>query len=70
VAGSRESGALRVAALAVFAAALFAAVLAVPFAIEGRLRESHPESDARGDPVVPFWGGIAVALLILVLLSG
>ena len=34
--------------IVLFAAGLFAALLATPFAIEGRLRTSQPESDAPG----------------------
>ena len=56
--------------LVLFAAALFAALLAVPFALERRLRGSHPQSDARWDRVVPVWGAIAFALLVAGILTG
>jgi hypothetical protein len=56
--------------IVLFAAALFAALLAAPFALEGRLRGSHPRSDARWDRVVPVWGAIALALLVAGILTG
>ena len=56
--------------IVVFAAALFAALLAVPFALESRLRASQPQSDARWDRVVPLWGAIALALVIAGILTG
>jgi hypothetical protein len=56
--------------IVVFAAALFAALLAVPFAIEGRLRASHLEGDARWDRAVPLWGAIALAVGIAGVLVG
>jgi hypothetical protein len=56
--------------IVLFAAGLFAALLATPFAIEGRLRASQPESDARWDRVVPLWGAIALALLAAGILTG
>ena len=56
--------------IVLFAAGLFAALLATPFAIEGRLRASQPESDARWDRVVPLWGAVALALLVAGILTG
>ena len=56
--------------IVLFATGLFAALLAVPFAIEGRLRARHPESDSRWDRVVPLWGAIALALLVVGILTG
>lgn len=56
--------------IVVFAAGLFAALLATPFAIEGRLRASQPESDARWDRVVPLWGAVALALVVAGILTG
>jgi hypothetical protein len=54
----------------VFAAALLAALLALPFAIEARLRGSHPDSDARWDRAVPIWGGIALIVTAMGALIG
>jgi hypothetical protein len=56
--------------IVLFAAGLFAALLGTPFALEARLRASHPESDARWDRVVPLWGAIALALLLAGTLTG
>jgi hypothetical protein len=56
--------------IVLFATGLFAALLATPFAIEGRLRTSQPESDARWDRVVPLWGAVAVALVVAGILTG
>ena len=56
--------------IVLFAAALFAALLAVPFALESRLRASRPESDARWDRVVPVWGAIALAVGVAGALAG
>jgi len=56
--------------IVLFAAGLFAALLATPFAIEGRLRASQPESDARWDRVVPLWGAVALALVVAGILTG
>jgi len=49
----------------VFVAALFAALIAIPFALEARLRGSHPDSDARWDRAIPIWGGIALMVTVL-----
>jgi len=54
----------------VFAAALLAALIAVPFALEARLRESHPDSDARWDRAIPAWGGIALVVTVVGALIG
>ena len=56
--------------IVLFAAGLFAGLLAVPFALEGRLRGSHPESVAHWDRVVPVWGAIALVLLVAGVLAG
>jgi hypothetical protein len=56
--------------IVVFAAALLAALLALPFAIEARLRGAHPESDSRWDRAVPIWGGIALIVTALGALIG
>ena len=56
--------------IVLFAAGLFAALLATPFAIEGRLRASQPESDTRWDRVVPLWGAVALALVVAGILTG
>jgi heme/copper-type cytochrome/quinol oxidase subunit 3 len=45
------------------AVALFAALFAVPFVIEARLRETHPDSDSRWDRAVPIWGAVALLLV-------
>jgi hypothetical protein len=54
----------------VFAAALLATLLALPFAIEARLRGAHPDSDSRWDRAVPIWGGIALIVTALGALIG
>src|SRR5690242_5414957 len=51
--------------MVVFLAALLAALIAVPFALEARLREAHAESDARWDRAIPIWGGIALVVTVL-----
>jgi hypothetical protein len=56
--------------IVVFAGALFAALLAVPFAIERRLRASHTKDDARWDRAVPLWGAVALAVLVAGALVG
>jgi hypothetical protein len=56
--------------IVVFALGLFAALFAAPFLIEGGLRESRAEADARWDYALPLWGLIAVAVLGLGLLIG
>jgi uncharacterized membrane protein len=54
----------------VFVAALLAALIAIPFALEARLRDSHPDSDARWDRAIPAWGGIALVVTALGALIG
>lgn len=54
----------------VFAAALLAALIAIPFALEARLRASHTDSDARWDRAIPIWGGIALVVTIVGALIG
>jgi hypothetical protein len=54
----------------VFAAALLTVLLALPFVIEARLRDAHPDSDARWDRAVPIWGGIALIITALGALIG
>ncbi len=56
--------------IVLFAAGLFAVLLTTPFAIEGRLRASQPESDARWDRVVPLWGAVALAIAVAGILTG
>jgi hypothetical protein len=56
--------------IVVFAAAVFTALLTVPFAIERRLRASHPKDDARWDRAVPLWGAVALAVLVAGALVG
>jgi hypothetical protein len=56
--------------LVVFAAALFVALFAVPFGIEARLRDAHPDSDARWERAVPAWGGIALLVTAVGALIG
>jgi hypothetical protein len=56
--------------IVVFALGLFAALFAAPFLIEGVLRESRGEADARWDYALPLWGLIALAVLGLGLLIG
>lgn len=47
-----------------FAAATFAVLIAIPFLLEARLRDSHPDSDARWDRAVPAWGAIALGVVV------
>jgi uncharacterized membrane protein len=54
----------------VFAAALLAALVAIPFALEGRMRGSHSDSDARWDRAIPAWGVIALVVTIVGALIG
>jgi hypothetical protein len=56
--------------IVVFTAAVLAALIAVPFAIEARLRASHADSDARWDRAIPAWGGIALLVTVLGTLIG
>jgi hypothetical protein len=56
--------------IVVFALGLFAALFGAPFLIEGALRESRSEADARWDYALPLWGLVAVAVLGLGLLIG
>jgi hypothetical protein len=48
-----------------FAVALFAFLLAIPFAVERLLRDTHPNAEARWDRAVPAWGGIALLVTVL-----
>jgi hypothetical protein len=54
----------------VFVAALLAALIAIPFALEARLRGSYPDSDARWDRAIPIWGGIALVVTAVGALIG
>jgi membrane protease YdiL (CAAX protease family) len=54
----------------VFVAALLAALIAIPFALEARLRGSHSDSDARWDRAIPMWGGIALVVTAVGALIG
>jgi hypothetical protein len=56
--------------LVLYAAGLFAALLAIPFALEARLRQRMPERDSRWDRVVPIWGAAALAVLVVGALAG
>jgi hypothetical protein len=56
--------------IVVFAAALFAVLIAVPFALEARLRDRYSESDARWDRAIPIWGGIALVVTVVGALVG
>jgi hypothetical protein len=40
--------------------ALFVVLLAIPFAIERRLRSRDLDADARWDRAIPAWGGVAL----------
>ena len=53
-----------------FAAGLFCALLALPFALEARLRDRVPERDARWDRVVPVWAAAAFAVLVIGVVAG
>ncbi len=54
----------------VFVAAVLAALIAIPFALEARLRGSHSDSDARWDRAIPAWGGIALVVTVAGALIG
>ena len=54
----------------VFMVAVLTALIAIPFALEARLRDSHPESDARWDRAIPVWGGIALVVTVVGALVG
>ena len=54
----------------VFVAALLAALIAIPFALEARLRGSYSDSDARWDRAIPIWGGIALVVTVVGALIG
>jgi hypothetical protein len=54
----------------VFLAALLAALIAVPFALEARLRGAYADSDARWDRAIPIWGGIALVVTVFGALIG
>jgi hypothetical protein len=56
--------------LVVFTVALFTALFAVPFWIEARLRDAHPDSDSRWDRAVPLWGAIALLVTVAGALIG
>jgi hypothetical protein len=56
--------------IVLFAAGLFAALLGVPFLVERLLRDALPDRDRRWDRVVPVWGAVALAVLVLGLLGG
>jgi|SRR3954452_1851112 len=53
-----------------FAAALLTALIAIPFALEVRLRASHSDSDSRWDRSIPAWGGIALIVTVVGALIG
>lgn len=54
----------------VFVAALLAALIAVPFALEARLRGAYADSDARWDRAIPLWGAIALVVTVAGALIG
>src|SRR4029078_4756443 len=54
----------------VFGAALLAALIAIPFALEARLRGSYSDRDARWDRAIPIWGGIALVVTAVCALIG
>ncbi len=54
----------------VFVAAVLAALIAIPFALEARLRGSHSDSDARWDRAIPAWGGIVLVVTVAGALIG
>jgi hypothetical protein len=54
----------------VFAAALLALLVAIPFALEIRLRERQDDSDKRWERAILAWGGVALLLLALGWLLG
>jgi hypothetical protein len=54
----------------VFVAALLAALIAIPVALEARLRGSYSDSDARWDRAIPIWGGIALVVTVVGALIG
>ena len=54
----------------VFVSALLAALIAIPFALEARLRGSYSDSDARWDRAIPIWGGIALVVTVVGALIG
>lgn len=56
--------------LIVFAVAVFAILLATPFAFERRLRDAHPDPEARWDRAVPAWGGVALLVTVAGVLLG
>ena len=56
--------------LVVFAAGLLAALIAFPFGIELRLRERHPDRDRRWEVSLLIWGGVAIGLLAIAILTG
>jgi hypothetical protein len=56
--------------MVVFAAGLLAALIAIPFALEARLRASYSDSDARWDRAIPAWGGIALVVTVVGALIG
>jgi hypothetical protein len=54
----------------VFAAAVLTALIAVPFALEVRLRGAHSDSDSRWDRAIPAWGGVALIVTVVGALIG
>lgn len=56
--------------LVVFAAGLLAALIALPFGLEARLRERHPDRDKRWEASMVIWGAAAVLVLVVAWISG
>lgn len=56
--------------LVVFAAGLLAALIAFPFGIEVHMRERQPDRDRRWEVSLLVWGGVALALLAIAILTG
>ena len=56
--------------IVVFAAGLLAALIAMPFGLELRLRESYPDRDRRWEISLLIWGAAAVVLLVVAFATG
>lgn len=56
--------------IVVFAVGLLATLLAIPFAIERRMRARYPESDRRWERALLAWGAIALLFLTAGVLLG
>lgn len=56
--------------IVVFAFALLALLVAIPFALERRLRARQPDRDKRWERSILIWGGLAAAAVALAVLLG